>query len=466
VAADDRNGMTTEELTAILREVRERVRARYPQPDAPAGLVVPDLMPLVHARDAAEGKVAAIGTVNPRRGGPLNAVVQWIKRMVARTLDWHVREQVEFNRLVIDCLNANIEALNEANRTFYEVGSRFQEVHRVNAEVQELKDIRGHWSEWRLDWERKLVLNEMQFLRSVADLQVAFQHRATLMELNFRDIAKSQHDAFEKTLWQDMAKSRMEFEQLIHTELRLIRQRAALTSEVPVAPSPAAVPAAPIGFDYARFAERFRGSEEYVREGQRFYVPVFQRCHHVLDIGCGRGEFLQLMREAGVTARGIEQSRELVELCRSRGLEAEEADLFSYLANQAEGTFDGIFCAQVVEHLPPDRLPEMIRLAASRLAPGGVLVIETPNPGCLAIYATHFYLDPTHRRPIPHPLLCFYMEEHGLGGIEVHKRSPAIESMPSLESLPAEFRDEFFGGLDYAVVGKKWGQATQSPIST
>ena len=86
---------------------------------------------------------------------------------------------------------------------------------------------------------------------------------------------------------------------------------------------------------------------------------------------------------------------------------------------------------------------------------GGVLVIETPNPECLAIFATHFYLDPTHTRPVPHPLLAFYMEENGLGRIEVHKLSPAVESMPALASLPEDFRNAFFGGLDYGILGTK-----------
>jgi len=108
-----------------------------------------------------------------------------------------------------------------------------------------------------------------------------------------------------------------------------------------------------------------------------------------------------------------------------------------------------------VEHLPAERLPEMIRLCASRLRRSGVIAIETPNPECLAIFATHFYLDPTHQRPVPHPLLAFYLEEFGVGNIEVRKLSPAVESMPSLKSLPEDFREAFFGGLDYAILGKK-----------
>jgi O-antigen chain-terminating methyltransferase len=161
------------------------------------------------------------------------------------------------------------------------------------------------------------------------------------------------------------------------------------------------------------------------------------------------------MRDAGVAAQGIDLSRESVDLCRHKGLQAEAADLFAYLANLPEASLDGVFSAQVVEHLPPERLPEMIRLAASRLERGGVLAIETPNPECLAIFASHFYLDPTHTRPVPHALLAFYMAEYGLGLIEVRRLSPAIESMPALAGLPEDFREAFFGGLDYAIVGRK-----------
>jgi len=100
-------------------------------------------------------------------------------------------------------------------------------------------------------------------------------------------------------------------------------------------------------------------------------------------------------------------------------------------------------------------LPAMVRLCAAKLRRGGVLAIETPNPECLAIFATHFFLDPTHTRPVPHQLLAFYMEEAGFGLIEVHRLSPAMETMPEIADLPERFREKFFGGLDYAIVGKK-----------
>jgi O-antigen chain-terminating methyltransferase len=466
------------ELIAILREVRDRVRARNPEPGAAPGaapgVALPDLMPLVHARDAALGKVAAIGAVNPRRGGPVNLLVQSWKKLVARVLDWHVREQVEFNRNAVACVDAAIEALNDSNRAITELAGLLAGLGgRVAAEEQlgnELKDIRDHWAAWRLDWERKLEQNEVQFLRSVADLQGASQHRANLMDANYRDLIRAQHQDFtvalersgldiQQRLWADLERIRLEYERLIFTELKTIRQRAEITQVSEAGRAGQAL--SPVDktsgapFDYTHFAERFRGSEEYVKTGQQIYLPYFAGKRNVLDIGCGRGEFLETMRAAGVAARGIDLSLESIAICRHKGLEAETADLFEYLAALPEASLDGIFCSQVVEHLPPERLPDMIKLCASRLARNGAIAIETPNPECLAIFATHFYLDPTHRRPVPHPLLAFYLEEFGIGHIEVRRLSPAIGSMPSLASLPEDFRAAFFGALDYAITGKR-----------
>jgi len=461
-----------QELAAIVREIRERVRARYPEGGAAGETAVPltDLLAVLHARDAAEGKVAAIGTVNPRPPGLLNNAIQFLKRLVARALDWHVREQVEFNRAVVSSLDAILEALNQNNRAFTRIAELLSDMRRgadaLRFEAAELKDVRSHWAAWRAEWEHKLATNEIQFLRSVADLQAAFQHRADLMEANFRDLVRGQHADFttqlersvlevQKRLWADLEQVRLEFERLIHAELRLIRQRAATQpSEARAVASPPAPPAQ-AELDWLKFAERFRGSQERVKAQQRFYLPYFAGCRAVVDLGCGRGEFLELLREAGVPATGVDLSEEAVALCRSKGLKAEAADLFAWLEAQPDVALDGIFCAQVIEHLPPERAPELVRLAARKLIRGGHLIIETPNPECLAIFATHYFLDPGHRHPIPPALLLFYFEENGFGGIKVERRSPAVETMPALGALPEDFREAFFGGLDYAVIGRK-----------
>jgi 2-polyprenyl-3-methyl-5-hydroxy-6-metoxy-1,4-benzoquinol methylase len=461
VAAEDGNGDAAKiaELTALVQAVRERVRSRHPEPQSnTSNSWAADLMPLVHARDAAQAKIAAIGSVNPRPGGLVNNVIQSVKKTIARALQWFVRDQISFNQEAVSAIEAILEALNEHNRILVSLAE----------DTAMVKDMRAHWEQLRVEWEQKVTANEIQFLRRIAELQGAYQHRTMLMENNFREIVTGQHREFEsaldrtsldiqKRLWADVEKTRAEYERLIHTELHLIRQRAMSTAPNP-APAVASVPATSTSepnFDYARFAERFRGGEEYVHRNLAFYKEFFTGRENVLDIGCGRGEFLEQMRELGVAARGIDLSEESVAVCKQKGLDAETASLFPYLAGQPEASFDGIFSSQVVEHLDPRQLPETISLCASRLRRGGVLAIETPNPECLAIFATHFYLDPTHTRPVPHPLLSFYMQESGLGQIEVHQLSPAVESFPELASLPEDFRKKFFGGLDYAIIGRK-----------
>src|SRR4051794_7901569 len=337
------------ELSAIIDAVRARVRARYPGPGSsngdhhPIRISVADLMPVVHARDAAQAKIAAIGSVNPRAGGALNNAIQFVKRNVARALQWFVRDQIAFNRETVSALEAVIEALNEHNRVLVSLTGQANEqfgyarhdtgelrnqlrdeAAKLAAEARELKDIRTHFTELRADWDRKVTANEIQFLRSVADLQSAFQHRSTLMETNFREIVRSQHADYlgaldranieiQKQLWGDLQKIRQEYDKLIHTELRLIRQRAPASVTHVTAAVNAPAPAAdtpPSGFDYGRFAERFRGTEEYVGRNIEFYRPFFAGCEQVLDVGCGRGEFLELMREQNIPARGIDLSEE------------------------------------------------------------------------------------------------------------------------------------------------------------
>ena len=472
---------TESEIGAIVNEIRDRVRARHPQGDAHGiGVALPDLLPLLHARDAAAAKVAAIGSVNPRPPGLVNNVIQSLKRTVARGLNWFVRDQIEYNRGVLFAIETALEALNDVNRTFVAVGSRLDEMERglrtgmraatdqaeaLAAEARELKDIRSHWVHWRDEWEKKLFQNEVHFLRSVSDMQAAMDARLLSLDSAYRESVRQQHTEFTAAIakavedvharfWADVEKVRVQYEQMIHEELRVVRQKAFASSSPAGTAGNSGAPDH-FDFDYARFADRFRGKEDDIRERQRIYVPYFQGRRNVLDIGCGRGEFLHLMRDAGIKALGVDLDSESVALCRSKGLDAEGANVFDHLAILPEGYYDGIFAAQVVEHMTPPEVPRLVKLCAQKLKSGGVLVLETPNPECLAIFATHFYIDPTPQRPSPPALLAFYFEEYGLGRIEVKRLSPAVTEFPSLKGFPDAVREQFFGGLDYAIIGRR-----------
>ena len=465
-----------DELTAAIQAVRDRVRARHPENGLGIdGVAAADLTPLLHARDAAEAKVAAIGSVNPRPPGFKNNIAPWFKKKIARALDWHIREQVEFNRASMRCVQASLEALAETNRALAALAVRHRELHgeldRVRQgemavllrEARELKDVRTHWAEWREGFENRRAASEIHLLRTVSELQGAFQHRVTIQDQNYRDSMMAQHREFtaaldrakvdvQNRLWEDLEHIRREYEKLIHNELKVARQKMTNSAAAPASASPIETP---IHVDWMRFAESFRGPEEDIRDRQRHYVLRFGGSGPVLDIGCGRGEFLEAARDAGLAASGIDLSGDCVALCRGKGLDAHKAELFAYLDSLADQSLGGIYCAQVVEHLDPHRLPDLIALFAKKLRAGGLAIIETPNPECLAIFATHFYLDPSHTRPVPARLLGFYMEEAGFGRLEVERLSPAVESMPALAHLPKEFREQFFGGLDYVIFGRK-----------
>jgi O-antigen chain-terminating methyltransferase len=155
---------------------------------------------------------------------------------------------------------------------------------------------------------------------------------------------------------------------------------------------------------YLLFEDRFRGSQDDIKKRQEVYLPLLleawerlrTRGGYVLDIGCGRGEFLESLREKGVEARGVDSNEEMVMSCKERGLIVESADAITYLKGIKNDSLCGIFAAQVIEHLPVDVLTEFVRLCFDKLQKGGKLIFETLNPE--SFYAMKwFYLDLSHR---------------------------------------------------------------------
>jgi 2-polyprenyl-3-methyl-5-hydroxy-6-metoxy-1,4-benzoquinol methylase len=143
-----------------------------------------------------------------------------------------------------------------------------------------------------------------------------------------------------------------------------------------------AMGAAVDSYKYVAFEDQFRGSEQAIRERLEAYVPMFEGASDVLDVGCGRGEFLSLLRERGISARGIDLNDEMAAVSRGRGLEATSGDALGYLSSLPDGSLGGLFAAQVVEHLEPDYLMRFIETAYHKLRPGSKIVLETINPAC------------------------------------------------------------------------------------
>jgi SAM-dependent methyltransferase len=210
---------------------------------------------------------------------------------------------------------------------------------------------------------------------------------------------------------------------------------------------------------YASFEDQFRGEREEVRERLRVYLPILKDAgvvEDVLDIGCGRGEWLELLSSEGVRARGVDRNRVFVEQCRQSGLDVLEADALRYLRDLPGESLNAVTSFHLVEHLPFETLIKLLDEIVRTLKPGGLVILETPNPENFIVGSCNFYTDPTHRNPIPSPTLQFLMEARGLYRIEVMKLRPWDAAKIKGESeIIARFNEYFYAAPDYGIIGWK-----------
>ena len=227
-------------------------------------------------------------------------------------------------------------------------------------------------------------------------------------------------------------------------------------------------------YKYLGFEDRFRGSQQAIRERFESYVPLFADRSPVLDVGCGRGEFLDLLNASHIAGRGIDLNHEMAEACRARGLDVTEADAVGYLSTLDDASLGGIFSAQVVEHLEPSYLLRFLELSFHKLRPGGRVVLETLNPACWVAFFDSYIRDITHVWPLHPDTLKYLVVASGFSGATIEYRSPVREEdklqafaapatgAPALADLAEAFNANveklnarMFTYLDYAVIGDK-----------
>jgi SAM-dependent methyltransferase len=240
---------------------------------------------------------------------------------------------------------------------------------------------------------------------------------------------------------------------------RLERRPVSAGSAGPAAPvTVAAQPAAAAIPDYFAFESRMRGSTDSIRERQRRYVDDLRAAAPVLDIGCGRGELLGLLREAGVEGRGIDADADMAAYARGEGLDVEQADLVEYLGRTPDGSLGGIFMGQVVEHLPGPTLAQSLRLAAAKLRPGGVLIAETINP-LSPIALRNYFADLTHAQPLVPETLELLARQAGFAETEIRFLNEPAERLtepddPVIAANVRRLNELLFAPLDYALVAR------------
>ena len=240
---------------------------------------------------------------------------------------------------------------------------------------------------------------------------------------------------------------------------------------------PAEIPAGPAisrhsldSHQYVGFEDQFRGSKEDIHRRMSAYVPLFKGAHNVLDIGCGRGEFLSLLKSEGVTARGIDLNGAMVDVCRAQGLEASHVDALSYLRAQPDGSLGGLFAAQVVEHLEPAYLTSLLGEAFEKLQPGAVIVLETINPACWFAFFESYIRDITHVRPLHPDTLKYLLIASGFQQVDIRYSAPYPEhdklqpiaphtslgnAVDTLNANVERLNRLLFTWLDYAAIGRR-----------
>jgi SAM-dependent methyltransferase len=257
------------------------------------------------------------------------------------------------------------------------------------------------------------------------------------------------------------ARAREESERLVR-ELeerleRLERRPSAAATPAP-APTVAAQPAALAVPDYFAFESRMRGSVDAIRERQRPYVDDFRDTAPVLDIGCGRGELLALLRDAGIEASGIDADADMVAYAQGEGLDVAQEDVLGHLDRLPDRSLGGIFMGQVVEHLPPATLVHSLRLAALKLRPGGLLVAETINP-LSPIALRNYFADLTHAQPLVPETLELLARQAGFASTEVRFLNEPAERLsepedPLIAANVRRLNELLFGPLDYALYAR------------
>lgn len=213
---------------------------------------------------------------------------------------------------------------------------------------------------------------------------------------------------------------------------------------------------------YIALEDRFRGSREEIIEKLKVYLPLIQEANNntkekqLLDAGCGRGEWLELLQNEGYQVRGIDINRVAIEQCQERGLNVMEADVIQHLKTLPEQSLGGVTGFHIIEHLPFETLLELFSETVRVLKKGGIAIFETPNPQNILVASYKFYIDPTHLHPLPSELIKFVAELQGLTKVQILNLNPYPKDLFLKNSeVAARFNAHFYSAQDYSVIGYK-----------
>ena len=430
------------------------------------------------------------GQLNPRNPGALNRAIQFGKKVMRRALSWYTRPLHLFQAAVIGALQqtgsvleqhrgqlqSHSEALNQqanvVERDRAWMSERLQsQAARYDRSLQQLREqleqldamVKSYEGALTDGRESRLVDVEARLL-SLSELsrqQIEKLRVETLTSTTeVRELSQQLHELSIRERTRDRDVRRIQ--QAIGPDVE--HDQPATTTSEPIFPSDVK---GLREFDYFAFEEQYRGDEASVRERQQMYVEYFRGRDNVVDLGCGRGEFLELLREADITARGVEAGLDQSLLCRDKGLEVVHQDLLAFLDSAPDDSLGGIFTAQVIEHMTAGNQLRYVSLAYRKCKAGSPVIFETINPQCVYALVRNFFLDPTHVRPMHPETLRFAMTSCGFRNVELRFSSRAagmqipalrLEGNADVQQFNAgldRLNELLYGFQDYAAIGWK-----------
>jgi SAM-dependent methyltransferase len=399
----------TSDVLARLRNERDAADRAYNEAltDVDQALTPPpDLPPPPPAYD--DQQVAAIneswqvlaGHDLPAPRGLRSRLAHFVWRLVAPVFE----RQQAFNARLVDHLNRNVRTERETVEAVSALTSA------MSAQMASLASFQSHLIQYfqsftlYIDSRDRL---DSAGLMAVYDVAINALTESVLLRYESLHARQSRLESSTRDDARDLQGTLATLQQATLTLKREMERVLASATTAPLSPSALSAPVID-SYKYVGFEDRFRGSREDIRARIQAYVPLFAGHADVLDVGCGRGEFLDLMREAGIRARGLDSNHEMVEACRARGLDVVEGDLVSYLSELPDASLGGLIAVQVVEHLEPSYLMRALDVAYHKLRPGSLIVLETINVASWYAFFSSYIRDLTHQRPI-HPETLQYL---------------------------------------------------------
>jgi O-antigen chain-terminating methyltransferase len=380
---------------------------------------------------------------------------------VRRYVDPVISRQTEFNASTVRILNQTSQKIEDLD---LKISQQEMELNRYFSYLQE-------------ELSKNISLQEQELIQKISQQDdklsqnISRQEQDLIQKISQQDeelnasiqicVAKNFHDVFSK--FDTDLRLRVGLAHLLEERIQdgLTQKSRALES------------ISPVDTNYFLFEERFRGSRDDIKQRQLAFLPYFEKCSRVLDIGCGRGEFLEILKDHAIGGIGVDSDTDMVAYCRSRQLDVTHSDALAYLETLEDKSLDGIFIDQVVEHLEPDYLMRLLALCHQKMKFGYHIVVETVNPLSFVSFV-NFYIDMTHKRPVHPETLQYLISASGFRECEKKFFSPVpdegrlkkVEWTADMNETERKNVDDYnhniemlntilFGAQDYAVIGKK-----------